>query len=51
MRYLLVDEVVFRHFVQLRDERGIRRLLGAGEDRLEDGLVLSIDVVVLKRAT
>ena len=34
--------------IQLRDERSTGRILGAVEDALEDGLVLSIDVVVLQ---
>ena len=47
--YLLILEVVIRHLVQLRDEAGIAGILGAVEDALEDGLVLSIDVVVLQQ--
>ena len=48
MAYLLIGEVVLCGLVQLRDEVRIGRILGAVEDALEDGLVLSIDVVVLQ---
>ena len=34
--------------IQLGDQRGTFRVLGAVEDALKDGLVLSIDVVVLQ---
>ena len=47
MAYLLISEVILRGLVQLRDESRIAGVLGAVEDALEDGLVLSIDVVVL----
>ena len=36
--------------IQLGDEGSTGRILGAVEDALEDGLVLSIDVVVLQDA-
>ena len=48
MAYLLTLEVVICDLVQLREETSIGRILGAVEDALEDGLVLRIDVVVLK---
>ncbi|KAK2191390.1 hypothetical protein NP493_53g08062 [Ridgeia piscesae] len=43
---LLILEVVLCDLVQLADERGTFWVLGAIEDALKDGLVLSIDVVV-----
>ena len=46
--HLLILEVVVCDVIQLREETSIGGILGAVEDALEDGLVLSIDVVVLQ---
>jgi len=46
--HLLILEVVVCDVIQLREETSVGRILGAVEDALEDGLVLSIDVVVLQ---
>ncbi|KAK2191383.1 hypothetical protein NP493_53g07003 [Ridgeia piscesae] len=43
---LLILEVVVCDVIQLREETNVGGILGAVEDALEDGLVLSIDVVV-----
>ena len=48
--HLLILEVVVCDVIQLREETSIGGILGAVEDALEDGLVLSIDVVVLQDA-
>ena len=46
--HLLILEVVVCDVIQLREETCVGGILGAVEDALEDGLVLSIDVVVLQ---
>ena len=46
--HLLILEVVVCDVIQLREETSVGGILGAVEDALEDGLVLSIDVVVLQ---
>ena len=46
--YLLIREVIGGDVIQLRDESGTFWVLGAVEDALKDGLVLSVDVVVLQ---
>ena len=46
--HLLILEVVVCDVIQLREETSIGGILGAVEDALEDGLMLSIDVVVLQ---
>ena len=46
--HLLILEVIICDVIQLREETSVGGILGAVEDALEDGLVLSIDVVVLQ---
>ena len=46
--YLLIREVIGGDVIQLRDESGTFWVLGAVEDAHKDGLVLSVDVVVLQ---
>lgn len=45
--YLFVLEVVLQHFHQLVEVGSARLVLRAGVDRLEDRLVLGVEVVVL----
>ena len=46
--HLLILEVVVCDVIQLREETSIGGILGAVEDAHKDGLVLSVDVVVLQ---